>query len=209
MTGDQIQKLRRSALLVALYLLATPFLGLEIAKLGKGGVGMTIGNPGRLVYVICAVSLFQIGRFWLYAIWHHQWPCRHRDDVIKRLGNPKFNQYTGTILQARSRSDLPPDIDAALALYPRFLGAEVREATQDDIYAYNERVVRRNKKKYGDFPPDADDQLAMAGVEGSPLYFRVPLRCRIGALLEDLDYTAPLWLSLLSVATALFFKWFR
>jgi hypothetical protein len=208
MDDTNLGKLRTFALTAGLLLVTYVAAGISVepnVHISAFGVPFRVNRPNLLPAGLALASLCGAVRFYYYGLMLVASPRRKRRDLINGLtvhsdeydrpGEPikavifasgsKIPMYWGPRKFSAPASHYDRDLMEKHArafdnAFPKFAGAR----------AYAQAVTER-------FPDD----------EGQPIYdveIVVPRRCRIAAIFEDLDYTAPVWLNTLAL---LLFVW--
>jgi hypothetical protein len=210
MDATDLDKLRRFALATALVLVSYELAGITIephALISVLGVPFRVSRPDLLPAGLAVASLCSAARFYYYGLMLGTSPHRRRRDLIDELmvhsdeyirpdGSPKIDPFAhgqeiwmywgprkfGAKVWRYDREIMEKRAAAFDNAFPKFAGARSSAKVVHEI-SYN---------------PDGDEYTSY-NVE-----VIVPLRCRIAALFEDIDYTAPVWLNALAL---LLFVW--
>lgn len=182
---DDVSRIRRFALIVGLLLLAYDLTGLTLdSKSFKlFNVPLKVDRTDFLPVVLVLFSLYGTVRFHYYAMMLGTSPYRRRRDTLDSLeGGRNIGTYFGathfrTSINFPDYKEVERQADLVRRTFPKFARGRVTA----------HRVPVES----------VDDQ----GEE--KLYWHVecfiPIRCRLGAFLEDVDYTFPLWLNLFAL----------
>lgn len=190
----EVWRLRRFALTVGLLLLVWSLAGITVAEnpqIAPFGLPLTIAQPQLLPLGLAIAGAYGVLRYFYYAFSFGPSPFRPRRDLLDRM---RVRNPTGTgadvvphtywgptdMWGSLSTSDQPPAEDLARDLrgaYPKFSGRKVwaEVATEPGI------------------DQDGDEHVSYAVVA------RVPTRCRLAAVVQDVDYAAPILFPTLAV----------
>ncbi len=159
------------------------------ARLAPLGLPLVISRPELLPAGLAVAALYAAARYHYYALMLGTSPFRVRRDLLDKLWAEgqyrpgKARTYWGPIKFASSRSYSHRDeaqrlADSIIPAYPKFARARVKASTR------GESQIDQDGEEYTAWHVDV----------------QIPVRCRVAAFLEDLDYSAPVWFSLLAVA---------
>ena len=180
--------------MLGLVVLTWALAGVSLAESEKVevlGLPFKITKPDLLPAGLALATLYAVARYYYYAMMLGPSPYRRRRDLLdqfqKRGGKDKrrvpiywgavslesLAWYPhGTALKATSLRDQVEKV------FPKFARARVGAML----------VESSGPDEEGDSEP------------GTAILLTVPLRCKLAALAEDLDYTSPVWFTLLSLA---------
>lgn len=176
-----LQRLRRFALASALALLTYTLAAITLdpeATVSPLGVRFRIGRPELLPVGLALATLYGMIRFYYYGMMLGTSPYRKRRDVLDSLAESTADKKKASMYCVSTTLDTVGYLEAdkvdaqtgeILGLFPKFARGRVR-------------VDRTGTSNH---------QLKAT--------ITIPRRCHIAALFEDLDYTAPVWFSLLAL----------
>lgn len=209
MDDTSLGKLRRFALTGGLLLITYVAAGISVepdAHIPVFGVPVRVSRPDLLPIGLALVSLCGALRFYYYAIMLAASPRRKRRDLMDSL-TVHGDEYH------RPGQPIRPVIYASGSQVPMYWGS--RKFTSSEHH--DRDMMEKNAMAFDNaFPKFA---CARAGArivtetfsddDGQPIPSYhieavIPRRCRIAAIFEDLDYTAPVWLNAVAV---LLFIW--
>lgn len=193
MTPD-IERLRRFALIIGLILISYTAAGVQLehgAKVSVFGLPFVIRRPELLPLGLMLASAYALTRFYYYGLMLSHSPQRRRKDLLHKLhGEGGRGTYTGSVFfgpAVYSTTPLRSDWNV------------VNAQLQETIAAFPKIW---NKRPTGEIEPHhfADED----GNERTAYEAKVtiPFWCRLAALFQDIDYTAPVWLNLVALITA-------
>jgi hypothetical protein len=187
MTPD-LERLRRFALGAALVLISYSAAGIELnpgAQVTLFGLPFLIHRPELLPLGLALASVYGLARFYYYGLMLSHSPQRRRKDLLHRLhAEGGRGTYAGSVIFGPAHYCTTPLIhDKAVA-----------EASLHELIAVFPKVWKI--RAHGMVEPvhitDEDGEertLWEANVT-------IPFSCRLAALVQDLDYTAPVWLNM-------------
>lgn len=194
MTPD-IERLRKFSLLLALVLIGYVAAGVELqpgTHISVLGVSFVVRRPEFLPLVLILGSCYGLARYFYYGLMLNNSPHRRRKDILEKLhpmggrGTYKGSVFFGPSVYSTTPST-PNRVDAE---------NELIEVVESFPKIFN---IRAKGKLESQMVCDNDG-------ESYAIYdatITVPTTCRLAAFLQDLDYTAPVWLNL----GALLFAW--
>ena len=176
-----LEKLRRFCLIAALTLLTYVVAGLNLQATGDikpFGIPFNVKRSDLLPVGIAIACFLGMIRFIYYAFFLSRSPYRRRRDLMEKIQSSILYKddslarrlYFGRSISTTSAIENQEALTAFLAAFPRFLGARVR-------------LEDRPRK-------DASTTLP---------FVVVPFRVRAAAIFEDLDYSAPVWVSVFAL----------
>jgi hypothetical protein len=185
MPSEDLPRLRHFAITTGLALLTYAAAGISIdPKLSTFGVQIQIQRPELLPIGLALVSAYATLRFYYYAMMLGTSPHRVRRDILDSL-HP---------------DDTPPRFHT-----PMYFGA--RKFTTSPRHRDHDLVEKQAERICGAFP-----KFARGRVIAKPTFIdssdengeytswavdcHIPVRCRIACIVEDFDYTIPVWLNL-------------
>ena len=197
--GPDIDKLRRFSLVVALILLTYSISGISLkpdSVILVMGFPMNVARPELLPIGFVITSMCLIVRFYYYGFMLNKSPSRFRRDAIKklylgkRLGKGKINRLLGhfsfgqiknvdSSIYDEDQNKVESFVERFPNIFPKFAGA-IASAKLYVSESHNE---------------DGEPTGIMYGAKVS-----IPIRCRLAATFENIDYSVPIWLNLISLA---------
>lgn len=201
MSDADLGRLRRFALTAALVLLTYELAGINIepnARISVFGVPFRVSRPDLLPVGLALASLCTAARFYYYGLMLATSPHRRRRDLIDDL-------------TVHSDEFIQPDGSVKIGIFPH--GREIpmywgpRKFSKGPWH-WDKALVEKHAAAFDNAFPKFARARAHAKVvtemftgpdgEEHPSHsveVEVPVRCRVAALYEDLDYTAPVWLN--------------
>lgn len=181
-----LEKLRRFALAIALVLI-TYSVALEFnpdREVSPLGLPFRVTRPELLPIGLALASICGAVRFWYFGIMKSESPSRHRKRALRRIGfGPKYEATRVLAVEEPQREEYAEQFQEH---FPQVFGSEVLLEWEIDSVA--------------------KDVQETAGMR--PLYsvtrMIVPRRTRCAMLLEQIDYTAPVWLNTAALGALLF-----
>src|SRR5712692_11892 len=191
-----IDRLRRFALGVALVLVSYAAAGIHLdsgAKASVFGIAFTITNPELLPLGLILASCYALARFYYYGIMLTSSPYRIRKDLLHGLhADGGRGIYAGSVFFGPSKYSTTPqtrDKEAA------------REQLRKTVEAFPKvgkwRATGEVNANRG-VDDEGDDYVSYCAE------ISIPLSCRIAAIVQDIDYTAPVWGNLCALTLAIF-----
>lgn len=195
MTPD-LERLRHFALLVALILISYTAAGIELerdAKISVLSVPFIIRSPELLTLGLVLARAYAFVRFYYYGIMLNRSPHRHRKDLLHALhakgghgtyfGSVYFGpaNYSTTSLLA-DRNDVEAQLKETIESFPKVWNIRPRGRVTGHQFLDQDGEVRTSYEAE----------------------ITIPVRCKLAALFQDVDYAAPIWLNLFALALSLF-----
>lgn len=166
-----LQKLRRFALVIALLLITYVFAGIKLkeGEVSPFGLTFTIDRPELLPIGLVFASLYSIARYWYYGLMRGMNPMKARKCLLS------------------GRTVRP-------------IGA-ITYSSSDDWQTRCSEVQRGILEEVLQYFPNVDIEAEYLNIgfdseKGLLLCFTPPKRIRALAWVEDVDYTAPIWLNI-------------
>jgi len=196
MHEPDIEKLRRFSLVVALIILTYSVAGISLspdAAISVIGLTFKVSRPGLLPIGLVMASIYAVIRFYYYGFMLKKSPYRVRRNVIDTLHCRKRKYFGGK------------------RKVPTYLGPTEFWAS---LWVSN----RKEAEEYINNFPEVFPKFALARplmkIEGSKtcnedgenermqydVQVIIPIRCRVTAIAQDIDYASPIWLNLVSLA---------
>ena len=188
----ELDKLRRFSLLAALLLFSYSVAGIQIkpgATIPLLGIPFTVSSPELLPMGLVVLSVYGLVRFYYYGVMLSSTPYRTRRDLIRTLqaqggrgthhGRVLFGptEFLTTPL-VDDRADVEAQVSQLIAAFPK-LGRRIPEGK---IEAH--RIVGEDGEPYTVWGADIS----------------IPVACRLAAIFQDIDYTAPIWANVVALA---------
>jgi hypothetical protein len=203
MHGPDIEKLRRFALTVALIILTYSVAGISLkpdSEISVMGLTFEVSRPGWLPAGLVIASICAMMRFYYYGFMLKKSPYCIRRDVIAGLHCQDSRYIRRRNAKGRNVKRVP------LFLGPVEFTAEIWESDKTKVDDYI-KSFPEVFPKIGRVRPSIEPQ-------GSPIFneeegepetrytakVMIPISCRIAAILEDIDYSSPIWLNIISLA---------
>ena len=201
MDEPNIGKLRRFALIVGLITLTYSVAGISLrpeAGVSLAGLTFKISRPGLLPVGIVLASLYAMVRFYYYGFMLYKSPYSVRRGILDGLycfegpyiGRRKIPMYFGptefeTKLSDENSSKIQQYIETFPDAFPKFAKAkpslELREELAQSFRG--EEVTLYSGKVV------------------------IPITCRLAAIVQDIDYSLPVWLNLVSLCVFFGHTW--
>lgn len=186
--AEDPSRLRRFGIVTGLVLLTYAAAGISIESnttVSAFGVAFQIRRPELLPIALVLTSLYGGLRFYYYAMMLGASPYRRRRDILDALyaeGAPagrRVPTYFGPTKFETSpwrldHAEVEKHAEMLRGAFPKFAGARVTAKPTSN----------ESTDEHG------DTYLIWA------VACQIPVRCRIAGLIEDTDYTLPLWLNL-------------
>ncbi|OPY72638.1 MAG: hypothetical protein A4E64_02897 [Syntrophorhabdus sp. PtaU1.Bin058] len=205
MNEPNIEKLRRFALAVALIVLTYSVAGISLGPESKISVlGMTfkVSRPELLPIGLLMASVCVVLRFYYYGFMLNRSPYRLRRDAIDGLIDT-----TPRVSRTRKRK---------ISVY-------FSSATEFDslVWESNRTKVEKYVEDFPNLFPKFARARASAQINSEPSYTEngdpagpmysakvvIPIRCRMAAIFQDIDYASPVWLNAISLGTFFWRIW--
>lgn len=201
MDESNIGKLRRFALIVGLITLTYSVAGISLrpeAGVSLAGLTFKISRPGLLPVGIVLASLYATLRFYYYGFMLYKSPYSVRRGVLDGLycfegpyiGRRKIPMYFGptefeTKLSDEDSCKIQQYIDTFPDAFPRFARAKPSLQLQQELAQTTE-----------------GDPVTMHSAK-----VVIPIACRLAAIVQDIDYSLPVWLNLISLCVFFGYTW--
>jgi hypothetical protein len=194
MHNIEIEKIRRFSLIIALIILTYSIAGISLApntNIFIIGLSFKISRPDWLLIGLVIASFCTMIRFYYYGFMLKKSPYRIRRDIIDNLqcyqsslSGKKVRTYFGTTkflasLSISEQEEAKKYIDNFPEIFPKF--ARARPSMRIKV---DELIDEREE-----FVNIIYD-----------VVITIPVRCRLAALFQDIDYSSPIWLNLSSLA---------
>lgn len=188
MDQAHIEKLRRFALAMGLIVLTWAVAGISLAAgatVTVLGIPFRVSRPELLPFGFAAAAVYGALRYHYYAIMLATSPYRLRRDLLDSLQvhDAKAGKAIRTYWGATHFKSTPWHADYAKV---QVLAAELKNAFPKFVSG---RVTTKilTERPYN----DEGEEYSIYALE-----LRIPVRCRVAALIQDLDYTSPAWFPL-------------
>lgn len=222
------QSVRRFSLTLGLVLLSYSIAGISLrpdTEINVLGLPFQINHPQLLPYVLLATTVYGALRYYFYCILLAKTPYSIRRETLDRLVHHIRMEDGLQVTQLRSFGVYLGPTNFELGpkspwMYKRDRKAGEGEPPREEPGAWSvtidssgipvmpEEGVSFQREIQSLFPTFAGAQVwSRWNYESSEppmrvrLYVVIPNRCRLAAIFEDLDYTAPVWLSLAAILT--------
>jgi hypothetical protein len=206
----QLEKLRKFALTAALILITYRVAGITVkpnAEITAMGIPFVIKRLGLLPFGVALASFFGMLRFLYYGMALGTSPYRkrrtlidnlivHFDERIDKTGRPILGPFPGgqTIWMywGARKFSWPFSTEDKDAVEKRATAFD--NAFPKALWARTSaRAVREENPSYD----EAGDEHYFYDLE-----VIIPIRCRLAAIFEDLDYSSPVWLNIVALVIA-------
>jgi hypothetical protein len=186
-----LQKLRRFALAVALIVLTYSVAGIRLepdCEISVIGMTFKVSRPELLPIGLVIASVFTTLRFYYYGFMLKKSPYRSRRDALDRLyvtpsevNKKKIPIYFGKSTEFETElygtlKKVTADIECFQNLFPKFAQAKV------SVKGLPERSNSEESTSYI-----------------WTLKMVIPIRCKLAAMFQDIDFSSPVWLNLVAL----------
>lgn len=200
MDEPNIGKLRRFALIVGLITLTYSVAGISLrpeAGVSLAGLTFKISRPGLLPVGIVLASLYAMVRFYYYGFMLYKSPYSVRRGILDGLCclerpyiGRRIPMYFGptefeTKLSDEDHSKIQQYIDTFPDAFPKFAKAKPSLQSQQGLA----------QTFKGDSVPIYSCEVV------------IPIACRLAAIVQDIDYSLPVWLNLVSLCVFFGHPW--
>jgi len=195
MYEPDIEKLRRFSLIVALITLTYSVAGISLVpnpSISVIGLTFKVSRPGLLPISFIIASIYAVIRFYYYGFMLKKSPYRVRHDVIDSLHCYERRYFGG-------RKKVPTFFG------PTEFAASLWVSDQADAKAYIANFPVAFPKFALARPSMKIDASELCSEDGEPAGMSydvkvvIPIRCRLAAIIQDIDYSSPIWLNLVSL----------
>ncbi len=193
MDEPNVEKLRRFALIVGLITLTYSVAGISLrpeAGISIAGLTFKISRPGLLPVGIVLASLYAMLRFYYYGFMLYKSPYSVRRGILDGLscsegpyiGGKKIPMYFG----------------------PKEFETKLSNSHSSKIQRYIETFPDAFPK-LGKTKPSLklQEELAQTTMGQEVTMYSgkvvIPISCRLAAIVQDIDYSLPVWLNLISL----------
>ncbi|MFC1627534.1 hypothetical protein ACFL3H_00300 [Gemmatimonadota bacterium] len=154
------------------------------------GVPYRLDRPDVIPIGLIIAALYGVFRYYYYAMMLGLSPYRIRRDILDELWSKEDKKpgiahtYWGPVEFTSShsysdRSKVDPLAQRIEISFPKFARARVLASVEgEESFA----------------PPDGDEYISYH------VNVNIPVRCRVAALFQDIDYALPVWFPMLSIA---------
>jgi hypothetical protein len=189
-----VDKLRRFSLGASLALIAYNAAGIQL-KAGETttimGVPFEIARPDLLGIAFSMATAYGLIRFIYYGVMLGHSPARRRKDVLHRLhAVGEHGTYRGSVFIGPVEFETTPSLSAY---------SEVQVELRRVLNAFPKVGKHRAT---GDVVYDrsmTDEGLPWGSYRAT---IRVPVICRVAAVVQDIDYLLPVWFSAIALLSA-------
>jgi hypothetical protein len=201
MHKTDLEKLRRFSLAVGLTTLIYSLAGISMLpdpSISITGLNFKILRPGLLPICLSIASIYVLIRFYYYGFMLNKSPCRVRRDLIDSLisqdgklnaGNKKVPTYLGpTIFRAHDsfleQKEAQAYIDNFPQVFPKCFGAQTcMKIDSFDAFVDEGETLRTTYE----------------------VEIVIPVKCKLSAIIQDIDYLLPLLLNSGALITFFYF----
>ncbi len=200
MYEPDIEKLRRFSLVVALVLLTYSVAGISLspeAAISVIGLIFKVSRPGLLPIGLVLASVYAMMRFYYYGFMLRKSPYRSRRNVIDTLRCHNRQYITG-----RKKAPIyfgPTEFRASLWVPNR---TKVEEHIRNFPEVFPKFALARPSMKI-EMQEVFDEDGESNGMRYD-VKVVIPIRCRMAAIVQDIDYASPIWLNFISLAIFFF-----
>lgn len=193
MPMPELTKLRRFALAIGLVLLSYSVAGIKLktgTEASLFGVPFVIIRPELLPFGLILASVYGLIRFYYYGLMLSDSPYRYRKDLLSKLQvKGQTGKHKGSIYKTApvcDREELEKQKKVIIEAFPKFAGRRV----SDNVKSVNVNVYKIGPANSGEtYSYEAE--------------ITIPRRCRLIALVQDIDYTLPIWLNIIALFFAI------
>lgn len=188
--SPDIERLRKFSLATALLLFAYVAAGVTLptgAQVSVLGIPFVIARPEYLLRALILASVYGLVRYFYYGVMLHDTPHRRRKDLLGKL-HPSggHGTYGGSVFFGPSTYSTTPSTPD-------------RASVEEEL----ENVIESFPKVWSLRATGTIEHQMVCDVDSEPYpifsaNITVPVICRLTALMQDIDYTAPVWLNLLA-----------
>ena len=188
-----MEKLRRFSLVVALIMLTYSLAGITMPPdsiISVVGLTFKVSRPGLLPVGLVIASLYAMVRFYYYGFMLKKSPYRVRRDILDSLycndrpytrGKKVPTYMGGTNFEASLKSSDQENAEKYISDFP-------------EVFPKFARGRPSMKIESGEaFTEDGEDYTWYK------VNVVIPVRCRLIAVVQDLDYSSPIWLNFVSL----------
>jgi hypothetical protein len=204
MYEPDLEKLRRFALAVGLITLTYSVTGIYLSPgtdISLVGMKFGIARPGLLPIGIVLASVYATARLYYYGFMLKKSPYRIRREILDSLRclkdsragkDKKIPMYFGPTEFETNFADYDPiRIEKYITdfpdVFPKFAGAvHFFQHKQDHVQTMEGKTVTLHGGKV-----------------------TIPIRCRLAASIQDVDYSLPVWLNVTSLCIFGYRMWMR
>lgn len=197
-----IEKLRRFSLAIALIILTYSVAGISLepnSSISLIGLTFRVLRPDLLPIGLIIASIYSTTSFYYYGFMLKKSPYRVRRDVLNGLycferpymTGKKIPMYFGgptefeTRLSAEDPTRIQQYVDSFPEAFPKFGGASPSlQLQQEQAQTTQGKSVTTYSAKVV-----------------------IPKRCRFAAIVQDIDYSLPVWLNLISLCIFFWCSW--
>jgi hypothetical protein len=196
-----IDKLRRFSLVVALIILTYSIAGISLIPdrdLFIMGFPFKILRPDLLPIGLIMASIYTMIRFYFYGFMLRKSPYCVRRDVIDNLHCYKL-PYIG-----RGKKKIPTYFG------PTEFTASFYDSSREKAEEYIENFPEvfpkfaRARSSMKIKPTEVGNEDGDVVGTAYDVQVVIPIRCRLAAIFQDIDYSSPIWLNLISLTTFFF-----
>lgn len=193
MHEPDMEKLRRFSLVVALIMLTYSLAGITMlpdSNISVVGLTFKVSRPGLLPIGLVIASFYAMVRFYYYGFMLKKSPYRVRRDILDSLycndrpysrGKKVPTYMGGTNFEASLRSSDRENAEKYISDFP-------------EVFPKFARGRPSMKIESGDAYTEDGEDYTWYSVK-----VVIPVRCRLVAIVQDLDYSSPIWLNLVSL----------
>jgi hypothetical protein len=212
MHAPDIEKLRRFALTIALITLTYSVAGISLKPdSGISVIGLTfqVSRPLFLPIGLVIASFCSLIRFYYYGLMLKKSPYRVRRDVIDGL-HCADSRYIGRRKTWRGIVKRKP---VPVYFGPTEFTASIYESDRTKVEAYIASFPEACPKFARARPSlkiQGSESFTEDGEPDGVMYTAkvvIPIRCRIAAIIQDIDYSSPIWLNSISIAAFFYRIW--
>jgi len=184
---NDIDKLRKFALIAALMLVSYSSAGIKLepnARASLFGIPFIISNPELLSLGLVLLSLYGLLRYYYYGHMLSASPYRKRKELLCSLMVEGGQLYRGSAFWGPSSFSIPI-LEKRRSIEDR-MDEFIKAFPRVGKYKLNYKI---NSTTYGD--PEGEEFYTAHGAKVT-----IPLICRFAAIVQDIDYSAPVWANL-------------
>ncbi len=197
-----LERLRRFALTIALVLLTFSLAGVELeadARVTPFGLPFRISRPDLLPVGLMVAAFYAMGRFYYYGMMLGPSPYASRRELLirtRRDYRKKAKAKPGRGRRARWTYWGPPNLVTSPWTSDPNEAERLAERLRESFPKFARRRVRAEVRGEQSVTPEGDEFISYA------VFIDLPLRCRLASFIQDVDYSAPVWLNAVALIFA-------
>jgi hypothetical protein len=193
----ELWRLRRFALGSGLVLFTWGLAGVKLGsqpQLTVLGLPFVVERADLIPFGLAAAACYAALRYFYYAVSFGPSPYRVRRDILDQFRGRQRHGKPGPFPTPGTYADRLTEISASPWRDSREHMEKLANDLRNSFPKFGLARVKAEVKGEASHTPDGESFVSYT-VEAS-----IPVRCRIAAILQDIDYTAPIWFPLLAIA---------